>query len=218
MNNIQHSLSIFCRLSRQKINYHKSKAIFSVNCTTSFREEVLLNLGIKSSSNFGKHLGFPIFHKNPRSHDFQYILDNMNCRLSNWKLNFLNYAARITLARSTLNAIPAYPMQYLSLPTKTFHAIDKIQCDFMWGNTNNQRKMHYINWDTITSPINHGGLGIHKESDKNKTHLASWLWVWSLTRNLFGRELLLINTSLMFPYLLTLLFGKISWNVVLIVL
>lgn len=57
----------------------------------------------------------------------------MRAKLASWKLNFLSHAGRLTLIRSTLNAIPAYIMQYFLLPTTISAAINKIQRDFLWG-------------------------------------------------------------------------------------
>ncbi|KAH0773137.1 hypothetical protein KY290_010274 [Solanum tuberosum] len=126
---------------------------------------------ITPSSDFGKYLGFPILNRNPRAADFHYILDKMRKKLSSWKVNFLTTARRITLAKSTLNAIPAYAMQYVQLPMKICNTIDKIQRDFLWGSTT-----HYIAWEKVTSPKDCGGLGLQKADTKNKALLTGLAW------------------------------------------
>ncbi|KAL3368960.1 hypothetical protein AABB24_009656 [Solanum stoloniferum] len=49
----------------------------------------------------------------------------MRKTISSWKLGELSdHCRRITLAKSTLNAIPAYAMQYFQLPMKICNTID----------------------------------------------------------------------------------------------
>lgn len=109
-------------------------------------------MGIRPDINFGKYLGFPIFHKKPEKGDFQFLIDNLNNKLAGWKTKFLNMTGRVTLAKSSLANIPNYVMQYINLPTSVQKIIDKSQRNCMWGTTNSKRKMHLLGWDTITLP------------------------------------------------------------------
>lgn len=84
----------------------------------------------------------------------------MRSKFSNWKLNFLRQAGRLTLTKLTLDAIPAHTMQYFILPKRTCKDIDKIQREFLWGSTPQNRKIHYVNWDLVTKPKCKGGLGL----------------------------------------------------------
>lgn len=109
-----------------------------------------------SSVHFGKYLGFSILNNKSKPGNFQYIIDNMKKKLSSWKINFLTPAGRLVLAQSTLNAIPAYSMQYFCLQK---NMIDKIQRDILWGSTNHKKKNHYVAWKIVASPKEYGGLG-----------------------------------------------------------
>lgn len=88
-------------------------------------------LDTKISTNFSNYLGFPMFRKNPKATDFQFLIDKMRNKLASWKTIFLSLAARTTLATVSLSSIPSYYMQYTSLPTKVIKHIDKIQRDFI---------------------------------------------------------------------------------------
>ncbi|KAH0705586.1 hypothetical protein KY289_010662 [Solanum tuberosum] len=144
---------------------------------------------ITPSSDFGKYLGFPILNRNPRAADFHYILDKMRKKLSSWKVNFLTTARRITLAKSTLNAIPAYAMQYVQLPMKICNTIDKIQRDFLWGSTT-----HYIAWEKVTSPKDCGGLGLQKADTKNKALLTGLAWRLIMNQSSLWAKTLIMKT------------------------
>lgn len=142
----------FCKLSGQKINSFKSKSIFLKYCNQNVKILVKDSFGISPSTHFGNYLGFPILNGKLKTSDFQYILNNMKKKLSNWKTNFLTMVGWPVLAKSTLNAIKAYAMQYFNLPKKTCNSIDKIQRDFIWGSTNQKRKTHIVSWEKTTTP------------------------------------------------------------------
>ena len=40
-------------------------------------------------------------------------------------------------------------------------AIDKLIRDFLWGSTAKNRKVHMVNWSTITLPKDRGGLNLY---------------------------------------------------------
>ncbi|XP_070001932.1 uncharacterized protein [Nicotiana sylvestris] len=69
----------------QKVNFKKSKVIFSSNCHEDWANTCISMLGIRKSKDFGKYLGFPIFHKSPTNRDFQLIIDSMNTKLPGLK-------------------------------------------------------------------------------------------------------------------------------------
>ncbi|KAG5600420.1 hypothetical protein H5410_031790 [Solanum commersonii] len=85
-------------------------------------------------------------------------------------------AGRLTLIKSTLDAIPVHIMQYFILPKRICKDIDKIQRECLWGSTTQKKKLHYINWDLVTKPKRNRGLGISKSLDINLASIASLSW------------------------------------------
>ncbi|KAH0672800.1 hypothetical protein KY290_025033 [Solanum tuberosum] len=85
-------------------------------------------------------------------------------------------AGRTILVQSTLNSIPNYHMQYFKIPQKILHSINKIQRDFIWGSSQRKKKIHYLNWKTITTPKQLGGLGLRDVISKNKAILSGLAW------------------------------------------
>lgn len=47
-------------------------------------------------------------------------------------------------------------MQYTMLPPKTLKTIDQIQRNFLWGSTENRKKLHLVNWGIVTTPKQEG--------------------------------------------------------------
>lgn len=142
-NNIKFVLLNFCTWSGKNINHLKSKILYSKNCPLTIQQRVLSLFNIRSKPTFGKYLGFTMLNKRPSKADFQFIIDNLIEKLSGWKTKFLNIAGRTTLARSSLNSIPIHIMHYIKLPLDISKKIDRIQRNFIWGSTINQKSSTY---------------------------------------------------------------------------
>ena len=53
----------------------KSKVYFSPNIRHEQREEMCDVLGMRSTPNLGKYLGFPLKHLGLMSHDFNFVIE-----------------------------------------------------------------------------------------------------------------------------------------------
>lgn len=82
-------------------------------------------------NNLGKYLGVPIFHNRVNRRSFQFILDKLDHRLSNWKVKTLSFAGRLTLMKSVLRSLPSYVMQSTNVPRYIHDKIDKRCRDFI---------------------------------------------------------------------------------------
>ena len=81
------------------------------------------------------------------------------------------------LLKSTLSSLPTYFLSLFTIPTHVANKIEKLQRDFLWGDS----KTHLVGWNEICAPLTNGGLGIRKFTTFNKALLGKWLW-W------FGKE------------------------------
>ena len=59
-----------------------------------------------------------------------------------------------------LSTIPNYIMQYMALPKKLLDNIDRVNRNFLWGSTNEAKKVHWVGWHKVTKSKEEGGLGI----------------------------------------------------------
>ena len=97
-------------------------------------------------------------------------------KLAGWKTKFLSFAGRAVLVNSVMSAIPNHVMQAAALPIHLCDKLDKINRDFLWGSTNEKRKMHMVGWGKIIKPQEEGGLGIQSTRAKNLALLAKLNW------------------------------------------
>lgn len=134
MNVIKYVLDLFCGSSGQKVNPEKTRVFFSKNVSRETRKELSEAMGFQSTEDLGKYLGAPLIHQRSSRQSYQFILDKVNQRLSNWKTNCLSMAGRVTLARSVIQAMPSYVMQSAFLPRALYDEIDK-KCRILFGGT-----------------------------------------------------------------------------------
>lgn len=80
--NIKDALDSFCVLSRQRVSSSKSRVYFSPNVNSSDRENLCTCLGLHSTPNLGKYLGFPLKHPGTSNRDFDFVLERVQGRLA----------------------------------------------------------------------------------------------------------------------------------------
>ena len=82
-------------------------------------------------------------------------------------------AGRLIIINSVTTAIPTHIIQCTLLPSRICMEIDKINHNFLWGNsTIKKKKINLLNWDAVTKPKFLGKLGIKKSLSCNKAFLA----------------------------------------------
>ena len=127
---IRDVLDTFCNLFGWKVSVEKSRAFFSPNVGSNTKEELCNILEFCSTPNLGKYLGA--------------IVERVQNRLAGLKTHLLSFAGRVVLTKATLSTIPNYAMQCASLPSKVTQNIDRLCRNFIWGLTENKKKLHLI--------------------------------------------------------------------------
>lgn len=68
------------------------------------------------------------------------------------------------------------PCRQAKLPVSTCESLDKLNRDFLWGDCDEKRKVHLVNWDVVCQPKTSGGLGNKKIVAMNKAMPAKTGW------------------------------------------
>ncbi|XP_056690476.1 uncharacterized protein [Spinacia oleracea] len=155
-------LEDFCQLSGQSISVEKSRVLFSKNTPTLDCGMFCNALSIKETADLNPYLGFPISGTRPTRSSVNFIMTKIIGKLASWKTNFLSKAGRLCLISSVINTMPSYYFQCLMLPEAVLKEINSTMARFLWGKGKDQRGIHLINWDKISSPKDEGGLGIRQ--------------------------------------------------------
>ena len=122
-----------------------------------------------------KYLGLPLGAKFKDKTIWNPILEKTERRLAGWKRLYLSKGGRVTLIKSTLSNLPTYFLSLFRIPASVAKRIEKLQRNFLWGNSGDDSKIHLVKWDTICSPISSSGLGIRKIRLFNEALLGKWL-------------------------------------------
>lgn len=85
-------------------------------------------------------------------------------------------AGRLTLVQSVTSAIPNYVVQTTKFLMSLCDKLDKLNKEFLWGDVDDKKNVHLVNWGTICQPKQLGGLGIKKTTDINQAMLAKISW------------------------------------------
>ena len=104
------------------------------------------------------------------------MVEKIQNKLASWKTNLLSRAGKLVLDKIATAPVAEYYMQCQALPTKVCDAVDKIIKDFLWGSTEEKRKMHIVRWSIVTLPKDLGGLGLHSMKDRNLAILSKLCW------------------------------------------
>lgn len=88
----------------------------------------------------------------------------------------LALAGRDTLAQSGVAFIPMYAMQSTYLLGPVCDEVDKLCRTFIWGGSENSRKVSLIPWEQIIKPKALGGLGFRDSSLMNKSFMLKIAW------------------------------------------
>lgn len=108
------------------------------------KEEISERLGIQETNNIRKYLRFPLKHQGVPRNRYNFIVERVMSKLAGWKAKFLSFAGRAILIKSVMSVIPNYMMQGTIFPLHVCEKLDKINRDFLWGSTNEKRRMHMV--------------------------------------------------------------------------
>lgn len=95
---IKEGLELFCKASRQRVNYDKSSILFSANVDAAEAKRLSDLLGVSATDCLGKYLGHHVLHRGRNSEGHKALVDRVQSKLDGWKTKCLSKASRLTLA------------------------------------------------------------------------------------------------------------------------
>ena len=92
-------------------------------------------LGCRIGSLPMTYLGMPLVtsHKSPTV--WNPILEKIERKLAGWKKMYLSKGGRLMLLKSTLSSLPTYFLSLFTIPTHVANKIERLQRDFLWGDS-----------------------------------------------------------------------------------
>lgn len=173
---IHDCLNRFCMASGQKVSLPKSRVYFSKNVNSSMQDQICATLGMEATKDLGLYLGMPTLTSRVTKATYAHLCEKMDRRLAGWKSKYLSLAGRITLAKSTFNTLATYSMQTAKIPRTICDSLNSRTKRFIWGGTEDTRKIHLVSWETLQLPREKGGLGLRSSHQANAAFLTKLGW------------------------------------------
>lgn len=182
LRNLKCILSCFEKLSSMRINFHKSEVI-PMNLSDGQIQEVSHILSCPVGAFPMKYLGVPLHFDKLRKEDIQPLIDKILKRIAGWRGRLLSLSGKLVLIKTCLASIPVYLMSVIKFPSWAITLINSQMAHCLWSDSENRKKLHLVNWETVTISKEFGGLGVPDLRQVNICLLASWIRRYSLDGN-----------------------------------
>ncbi|KAJ9555639.1 hypothetical protein OSB04_010253 [Centaurea solstitialis] len=107
---------------------------------------------------------------------WQPLIDKFRSKLTVWKAKTFSIGGRCCLCKSILGALGTYMFSLYKAPKKVLNILEGYRSRFLWGDTSENKKIHWMAWDKVLRDKHCGGLGIGSLRALNLALLTKWRW------------------------------------------
>ena len=108
--------------------------------------------------NCEKYLGLPMIGGKSKVNTFKDLREKITKRVLGWKEKYISKVERELLIKTVAQAIPTYSMSIFKIPKALCDSINSILAKYWWGETKDEKKIHWINWKKLCTSKDRGGV------------------------------------------------------------
>ena len=129
-------------------------------------------------NNCEKYLGLPMTSGKSKVNTFKEMHDWINKKVMGWKEKLISKAGREMLIKTISQAILIYSMSLFKIPKAIKDSINTTLAKYWWGQTNDEKKIYWINWKKLCTQKKKWGMGFRDIHVFNLAMLAKQAGDW----------------------------------------
>jgi hypothetical protein len=145
------------------------------------------NTGFQYQSLPMLYLGVPLYKGHKKAVLFEDLINKMKRRLLGWENRWLSACGRLTLIKHVLGSMPMHLLQILDPPKCIINNISRMINGFIWGETSQNKKIHWSSWDNICYPVEEGGIGCNSLVDLTIAYNCKLWWKFREQKSLWSQ-------------------------------
>ena len=169
-------LKLYERASGQAINKQKTTLFFSPNTSQQLKLDIKNMLGTQIMTNWERYLRLPMVGGKSKVSTFRELHERVTKRVMGWKEKNISKARREVLIKMMTQAIPTYSISMFKIPDRIYDDINSALAKYWWGQTRDERKIHWIKWSKFCNLKDKGGMDFRDIHAFNLAMLAKQAW------------------------------------------